>query len=253
MIARRFHSGCKRVVILAVLAASALAAQEDPSVSTVDSRAEALRRLQQDQEIHRGYLGLDVDYLVPAADGLGQFRVGQIYPQSPAAAAGVRVGDLITAVNGVTFSFPSRDLAFKAWAWVRTGDPVELTLLREGKPLRLGLTAAEMPAWILTGWQRAVRRAEADLGLALLIRQLGRSAAGTLRFILTRDQNGQIAARFSGTGSDDLNADDLKYVARFFEDHPAHGHNLDDLLPGAQRTCEISVGADHHLSVTFVR
>jgi len=69
--------------------------------------------------------------------------VGRVVEGSPAEKAGVRVGDVITAVNGQPIKSNS-DLR-NAIGLLRVGDRVEIGLVRDGKPQQLTAVIAAAP------------------------------------------------------------------------------------------------------------
>ncbi|MFZ5653446.1 MAG: trypsin-like peptidase domain-containing protein [Pseudomonadota bacterium] len=97
----------------------------------------------------RGWLGVQVQQLPPqAAQALGLSPPGalaviEVQPDSPAAAGGIRVGDVITHINGE----PVLDGAYSTnlIADLKPGDPVRLRVLRGTHPLSLTTTAGTRP------------------------------------------------------------------------------------------------------------
>ena len=65
--------------------------------------------------------------------------VGQVKPKSPAATAGVKAGDLITAIDGEPVSGFQ---AFQEKIRARPGKPVQLAIVRDGKELNLEVNSA---------------------------------------------------------------------------------------------------------------
>ena len=64
-------------------------------------------------------------------------RIAAVLPSSPAAAAGFRAGDLITAVNGT----PIADFGdLTTYCSLRAGDPIRFTVERAGAPLQIVAT-----------------------------------------------------------------------------------------------------------------
>jgi M6 family metalloprotease-like protein len=87
-----------------------------------------------------GYLGLTVE-----ADSSGRAIVDLVQPKSPAAAAGVKKGDVITQVGERVVSTPQ---SFREWIQsYPPGKSVKLALLRDGKPIdaTAQLTATSRP------------------------------------------------------------------------------------------------------------
>ena len=107
--------------------------------------------------LERGFIGLASQKLdagmaaalhLPSATGA---LVAEVQPGGPAARAGLRPGDVVTAVNGVAVQDP-RALARQVAA-VRPGATASLTVLRDGREQAVQVTAAALPD----------RRAEADV------------------------------------------------------------------------------------------
>jgi Do/DeqQ family serine protease len=99
--------------------------------------------------VRRGQLGVSMYTVTPdIAHSLGLSSavgalVGRVVEGSPAEKAGVRVGDVITAVNGQPIKSNS-DLR-NAIGLLRVGDRVEIGLVRDGKPQQLTAVIAAAP------------------------------------------------------------------------------------------------------------
>jgi Do/DeqQ family serine protease len=98
-------------------------------------------------EVRRGTLGVRIQTLVPdVAKSLGLedsqgSLVSEVVPGSAADKAGVKAGDVITAINGkqVKTSVELRN----SIGLMRIGEKVEIGLIRDGKPRRLTATIGE--------------------------------------------------------------------------------------------------------------
>ena len=105
--------------------------------------------LTNDGVVRRGTLGLDtqvVDARLAQGLGLDAARgalVTRVYPDSAAAAAGVRAGDVIVAANGQRIDDPGALHNFEGLQPI--GSPVTLDLRRDGKPLQLDARLREQP------------------------------------------------------------------------------------------------------------
>jgi serine protease Do len=105
--------------------------------------------LKQKGFVTRGWLGVQVQPVTAAiADSLGLKKaagalVDQPEPNSPAAKAGVKAGDVITEVNGA----PIKDARALAQQIAKTapGSSAKLTILRDGKTQNVELTLATTP------------------------------------------------------------------------------------------------------------
>jgi Do/DeqQ family serine protease len=106
----------------------------------VDTAERVMRQLIRYGAVDRGQLGVSLYAVTPeVARSLGLLKptgglVAQVIPGSPAATAGVRAGDVITAVAGhrVQSNTDLRD----AIAFLRVGDEVTIDLLHDGRPER---------------------------------------------------------------------------------------------------------------------
>ena len=101
-------------------------------------------------EVKRGVLGVNVQTLTPdiaESMDLGNVQgalVSQVVDDSAAAAAGLKAGDVVTAINGK----PVRDAAGlrNAIGLLSVGDKVDIALLRDGKPRRVTAVIGERDA-----------------------------------------------------------------------------------------------------------
>jgi len=100
-------------------------------------------------KVVRGFLGVNVQDITPAlADSFGlKDRAGalvaEVTPDSPAAKAGLKEGDVITGFNGEKVADANR-LTLEVTA-VAPGTKVNLDVLREGKVEKLAATTGERP------------------------------------------------------------------------------------------------------------
>jgi S1-C subfamily serine protease len=98
-------------------------------------------RLEAHGRIARGYLGVGLQP-VRLDDGIGAM-VMSVDKQGPAAAAGIRQGDVIISVNGETIA-GVRSLV-RSLGPDSVGSVVDLAILRAGEPLNIKLTIGERP------------------------------------------------------------------------------------------------------------
>ncbi len=111
-----------------------------------EASASALRYL---ADSRRGMLGMAVD---DRADGM---HVEAVTPGGPAERAGLKNGDLITAINGKPL--PGNDDDDSLLDELQPGKSVRVTILRDGKPLHLQATPER---WQSDDWRATVRAAE---------------------------------------------------------------------------------------------
>lgn len=101
--------------------------------------------------VQRGYLGVElgpeVNEEVAASLGIarnqGQVIAG-VTPGGPAARSGLRVGDVVTQVNGEPVN-PTQSLSYLV-ANVAPGQTARLTVLRDGRPQTVNITVAARPS-----------------------------------------------------------------------------------------------------------
>ncbi len=100
-------------------------------------------------KVVRGYLGVGVQNITPSlAETLSLKNnkgalVGEIVPNAPAAKAGLKEGDVITAVNGQTIT-DANQLTLAVTA-VAPGTKLDLEILRDGKKTQLTAKTGERP------------------------------------------------------------------------------------------------------------
>ena len=101
--------------------------------------------------VHRGYLGVQIKEIdsaeVAARLGLGQphgVLVTHVYSDTPAAKAGIHPGDVILKVNGKPLTDGSQLL--RVLGGLPLGKPVDVSVMRDGKPTTLRVTLEEQPA-----------------------------------------------------------------------------------------------------------
>ncbi len=95
----------------------------------------------------RGWLGVVIQEITPdIAEAIGireGILVAQVVKDSPADRAGLRVGDIIVALNGKKLD-SVRDLQFSVMK-TKPGTEVTLTVVREGKKMKLKVKIGELP------------------------------------------------------------------------------------------------------------
>ena len=129
--------------------------------------------LMQDGKVERGWLGVQIQGLdEDLADSLGLDRakgalVSGVQPGSPAEKAGVKQGDVITALDGKPIDKVGQ--LSRAVAAVPAGTKSELTLWRNGKEQKLAVEIGAMPASdeVAANEPAAEHESQPKLGLAL--------------------------------------------------------------------------------------
>jgi serine protease Do len=106
----------------------------------------AAEQLRQYGRITRGWLGIFLHGVEPVAGSALKSPgvvIDYVVPKSPAAKAGLEVGDLIVRFSGQTFQDP-RELQKKI-AGTKPGTPVRVTILRDGAELERSVTIELQP------------------------------------------------------------------------------------------------------------
>src|SRR5207237_8887351 len=111
---------------------------------------EVMQSLRDKGRVVRGYIGASVQTLTPElADAMklkGQLSgalVGEVTPKSPAEKAGIKTGDVITAVNGKKIS-DARELRLMIGS-MAPGTKVQIEANREGEKKTFNVRVGEMP------------------------------------------------------------------------------------------------------------
>ncbi len=107
----------------------------------IDLIRHELRALEHGQAVRHAYLGIGAAQT--ASGGLG-VRVGSVEPGSPAAAADLRAGDVIVALDGVRLA--GEAALVDALAAAHPGERVRLTVRRGAARTEVSVTLAEQPA-----------------------------------------------------------------------------------------------------------
>ena len=116
----------------------------------VDMAKNVMEQIIEHGKVERGYLGIhpqDVSAELAKQFGRGEgggVLVGQVEPGTPAARAGLKLGDIILQVNGQDVN-GQEDLTTRIGSF-EPGTPVQLKVWRDGKTLEIPVTLTTMPA-----------------------------------------------------------------------------------------------------------
>jgi serine protease Do len=127
-----------------------------------------METIRKEGRVVRGFLGIYIQDLTKDLastfdyKGEGGALVGRVSEGSPAAEAGLREGDIVTALNGKELK-DSKTLR-NAVAALKPGSKAELTVFRDGKTIELSVKVGELPdADLSTAGEPSSR----DLGMEL--------------------------------------------------------------------------------------
>jgi serine protease Do len=127
-------------------------------------------------KVIRGWLGVSIQ---PLSDDLAkQFGlkeprgalVGEVFPDSPAAAAGLKTGDVIVSYNGKEIDSPN--LLRNLVAQTPVGKEVKLEIVRDGKRRSLTVKIAEQPKEVAEAGEEATPSGEGNALAGLEVRDL---------------------------------------------------------------------------------
>ena len=112
---------------------------------------DVMQSLREKGRVVRGYIGASVQPLTPELVEAMKLKaqptgalVGEVAPKSPSEKAGIKTGDVITAVNGKKVS-DARELRLMIGS-MAPGTKVQIEVNREGQKKMFGVELAEMPA-----------------------------------------------------------------------------------------------------------
>jgi len=92
-----------------------------------------------------GWMGVELD----PDQATGGWSVLRVIPNSPAEAAGIQAGDVLTTLNGIRISDDNEDALMKARKEWKPGQAVNYTINRSGADRQVTVTLAPMPADVL--------------------------------------------------------------------------------------------------------
>jgi serine protease Do len=105
-------------------------------------------------ELPKAWLGVATQVVTPdVATAIGQkdlkgFRVTQVYPETEAAKAGLKVGDVLTALGGSPLNasrIQDAEVLKRRIEAMSVGEPAEFKVVREGAPQTVSVTLEETP------------------------------------------------------------------------------------------------------------
>jgi S1-C subfamily serine protease len=199
----------------------------------IDTALQVAAQLEQGG-IERGWLGITLqpldrelaDYLgIPDATGA---IVNSVAENSPAARAGLRAGDVVTAFDGFAVEAEKEeDLGNfqRVVAGVKPGQSAKLDLLRDGKPRRVE---------VKIGTQPRVEPAEAETEIGFHVQEITRNLARDERLAVDRGAFVSFVARGSAASEAGLEIGD---VIERIENHEVE--NLDDFRAASREALKL--------------
>jgi putative serine protease PepD len=107
----------------------------------IDIARSEMVALEHGQQVKHTYLGIGTETATGSTTGA---LVGQVVPNGPAATAGIKTGDVITAINSTTITNPNSLVA--AISSAKPGDKVTMTVKRGATTKTLTVTLGTQPA-----------------------------------------------------------------------------------------------------------
>ena len=95
-----------------------------------------------------GWLGLEIE----TAESDGSLVIEKVVPGSPAERAGFRPGDVLLAVNGITYSDENQDKLKAIRQSLKPGTTANYNVSRKGTQQTLTATLGSMPEAVYTAW-----------------------------------------------------------------------------------------------------
>jgi predicted metalloprotease with PDZ domain len=95
----------------------------------------------------RGWVGIELD-----SDDTGALTVTRVEPDSPGKAAGLKVGDVLLALNGIRFSKENKEAMKGAQSKMTVGATITYTVDRAGRNMDLDVTLGAIPEAVMAKW-----------------------------------------------------------------------------------------------------
>lgn len=97
---------------------------------------------------NRGWVGIEMDQ----DEETGAMTVTEVVPDSPAQASGLKVGDVLLALNGIEFSEENKEKMYQARKDWAPGTAITYTVSRKGKSKEIRLSLAQIPEDVVAQW-----------------------------------------------------------------------------------------------------
>jgi predicted metalloprotease with PDZ domain len=138
----------KRIAILAlllplVLAPAAFAGGDHRCDKSTDECLTALSKKIQS----KGWVGIETEKVAE-----GQYKITEVVAGGPAAAAGLRAGDVLVGLNGVRFASGDKESIKAAKKSLAVGVTAQYMIERRGKAQQVAVTLGEVPREVMAQW-----------------------------------------------------------------------------------------------------
>ena len=183
-------------------------------------------------DVPKVFFGYSTRYQETAGDEHGSLRIRRISPRSPAAAAGLLVGDEITAFNSVPFRFENDIQAIRAMAWVKPGEPLELTVRRDGEVLALRMVPIAADPEQQRALSQWLDRLEREGKACFSCQDEGPEAAEAELLRRIRESGGKAMLKLERDGSTVRITSSQVDIPTDFKIDPAYAEALRRLPPG---------------------
>lgn len=167
-----------------------------------DVAVDVIEQLKSSGHVTRGWLGVlfqDIDRNLAESFGLKQPRgalVAEVIPESPAAKAGLKPGDIITAFGNKRVERAS-DLPHLV-GLTKPGEKVDLTVIREGKERMISVKITELPVEEEVAEAGGIKEGTESNRLGLNVREL--TAEERTRLELQDNKGGVLVAQVAPNG-----------------------------------------------------
>jgi len=97
---------------------------------------------------HKGWVGIELNH----EDHGGNPRIVKVIDDSPAAAAGLRVGDRLLRVNGTPYRTDNEEAVREVYRASRPGTTITYVVSRDGSESEVVVTLGSIPNYLAAQW-----------------------------------------------------------------------------------------------------
>lgn len=132
------------LTILALVAIPAVAGEKGKCDSSTQDCLDYMAKHYKD----KGWVGIEGEKVGDA----GYFKITKVVEDSPAEAAGLEVGDVMIAINGLRFGTEDKAKWKAIKAEMKPGSEIEYTVKRMGHEEQVAVTLGEVPETVMAQW-----------------------------------------------------------------------------------------------------